>query len=100
MIFQNRCWVFGPGVEFTGKGGEVPQSGEERAGRLLLSAPRFAARVPGLRGVIAMGSKLKFLRKGGAERWMAHEHGEFGIGPAEPGTPAGVNIASPGITDS
>jgi hypothetical protein len=30
---------------------------------------------------------------------MAHEHGEFGIGPGEPGTPAGVNIASPGITD-
>ena len=35
----------------------------------------------------------------GAERWMAHEHGELGIGPGEPGTPAGVNIASPGITD-
>ncbi len=35
MIFQNRCWVSGPGVEFTGKGGEEPQSGEERAGRLL-----------------------------------------------------------------
>jgi hypothetical protein len=30
---------------------------------------------------------------------MAHEHGEFGIGPGEPGTLAGVNIASPGITD-
>jgi len=29
MIFQNRCWVFGPGVEFTGKGGEEPLSGEE-----------------------------------------------------------------------
>ena len=29
MIFQNRCWVFRPGVEFTGKGGEEPLSGEE-----------------------------------------------------------------------
>jgi len=36
MIFQNRCWVFGPGIEFTGKGGEEPLSGEERAGRFLL----------------------------------------------------------------
>ena len=49
-FFQDRCGVFGPGVEFTGKGGEEPLSGEERAGRLLLSAQRFAARVPGLRG--------------------------------------------------
>jgi len=86
-------------VEFTGKGGDERLSGEKRAGRLLLSAPQLAARVPGLRGVIAVGSKLKFLREGG-ERWMAHEHGELGIGPGEPGTPAGVNIASPGITDS
>lgn len=38
MIFQDRCWVSGPGIEFTGKGGEEPLSGEERAGRLLLSA--------------------------------------------------------------
>jgi hypothetical protein len=44
--------------------------------------------------------QIKFLREGGAERWMAHEHGELGIGPGKPGTPAGVNIASPGITDS
>ena len=29
MIFQNRCWVFRPDVEFTGKGGEEPRSGEE-----------------------------------------------------------------------
>jgi hypothetical protein len=29
IIFQNRCWVFGPGIEFTGKGGEEPLSGEE-----------------------------------------------------------------------
>ena len=28
-IFQNRCWVFRPDVEFTGKGGEEPRSGEE-----------------------------------------------------------------------
>ncbi len=28
-LFQNRCWVSGPGVEFTGKGGEEPLSGEE-----------------------------------------------------------------------
>jgi len=28
-IFQNRCWVCGPGVEFTGKGGEEPLSGEK-----------------------------------------------------------------------
>jgi len=26
IIFQNRCWVSGPGVEFTGKGGEEPLS--------------------------------------------------------------------------
>src|SRR5208282_2709753 len=44
--------------------------------------------------------RSSFSGKGGAERWMAHEHGELGIGPGEPGTPAGVNIASPGITDS
>ena len=39
MIFQNRCWVFGPGVEFTGKGGDERLSGEE--GRApLLELPR------------------------------------------------------------
>ena len=37
----------------------------KRAGRLLLSAPQLAARVPGQRGVIAEGSKIKFLREGG-----------------------------------
>src|SRR5208283_3357817 len=60
MIFQNRCWVFGPGIEFTGKGGEEPLSlsGEERAGRLLLSAQRFAARVPGLRGPRSAANRL------------------------------------------
>ena len=31
---------------------------------------------------------------------MAHEHGELGFRPGEPGTPAVANIASPGITDS
>ena len=72
----------------------------KRAGRLLLECP--AARRPsaGSTWHEAVGSKIKFLREGGAERWMAHEHGELGIGPGEPGTPAGVNIASPGITDS
>jgi hypothetical protein len=85
-------------VEFTGKGGEEPLSGEE--GRPPpLECP--AARLPsaGSTWRDAVGSKIKFLREGGAERWMAHEHGELGIGPGEPGTPAGVNIASPGITD-
>ena len=99
MIFQNRCWVFGPGVEFTGKGGEEPLSGEEgRAPPLECPAVRRPSAGPTWRD--AVGSKIKFLREGGAERWMAHEHGELGIGPGEPGTPAGVNIASPGITDS
>ena len=71
----------------------------KRAGRFLLSAPRSAARGPTRRE--AVGLNIKFLREGGgAERWMAHEHGELGIGPGEPGTPAVANIASPGITDS
>ncbi|GEM_PF-2670847 len=72
----------------------------KRAGRLLLSAPQLADRVPGLRGLMWWDRRSSFSGKGGAERWMAHEHGELGIGPGEPGTPAGVNIASPGITDS
>ena len=71
----------------------------KRAGRLLLRAPQLAARVPGVRGVMRWDRRSSFSGKGGAERWMAHEHGELGIGPGEPGTPAGVNIASPGITD-
>ncbi len=82
MIFQNRCWVSGPGVEFTGKGGEEPQSSEERAGRLLLSAPRFAARVPGQRGVIAVGSKIKFLREGGPNDGWLTSTANSGSGPA------------------
>ena len=98
IIFQNRCWVSGPGVELTGKGGEEPLSGEEgRAPPLECPAVRRPRAGPTWRD--AVGSKIKFLREGGAERWMAHEHGELGIGPGEPGTPAGVNIASPGITD-
>ena len=98
IIFQNRCWVSRPSVEFTGKGGEEPLSGEEgRTPPLEYPAVRRPSAGPRWRD--AVGSKIKFLGEGGAERWMAHEHGEFGIGPGEPGTPAGVNIASPGITD-
>ena len=74
MIFQNRCWVFGPGVEFTGKGGEEPLSGEERAGRLLLSAQRFAARVPGLRG--------PRLRRTGWARGLRPDHSFWPLPPA------------------
>ncbi len=70
----------------------------KRTKQLLLSALGFAAQRPTRRE--AVGSKTKFLREGGAERWMAHERGELGMGPGEPGTPAGVSIASPGITDS
>ena len=39
IIFQNRCWVSGPGVEFTGKGGEEPLSGEEGRGPPPSKAP-------------------------------------------------------------
>ena len=60
----------------------------------------MATQKQGYADTAAVGSKIKFLRKGGAERWMAHEHGEPGIEHGEPGTPAGVSIASPGITDS
>ena len=82
IIFQNRCWVCGPGVEFTGKGGEEPLSGEEgRAPPLEYPAVRRPSAGPTWRE--AVGSKIKFLGEGGAERWMAHDHGEFGIGPGE-----------------
>ena len=64
MIFQNRCWVSGPGVEFTGNGGEERLS-VKRAGRLLLGAPRSAARVPGLRGVMRWDRRSSFSGKGG-----------------------------------
>ena len=49
-IFQNRCWVSGPGVEFTGKGGEEPLSGEERAGRLLGGRENGSAELPAPNG--------------------------------------------------
>ncbi len=64
VIFQNRCWVSGPGVEFAGKGGEEPLSGEEGRG-LLLSASRFADRVLGLRGVMRWDRRSSFSGKGG-----------------------------------
>ena len=44
--FQNRCWVSGPGVEFTGKGEAKSRCQVKRAGCLPLSAPRSAARGP------------------------------------------------------
>ena len=67
IIFQNRCWVSGPGVEFTGKGGEEPLSGEEgRAPPLECPAVRRPSAEPTWRD--AVGSKIKFLGEGGAER--------------------------------
>src|SRR5208337_595207 len=69
IIFQNRCWVSGPGVEFTGKGGEEPLSGEE--GRAPpLECP--AVRRPSSEGTWGdgVGSKIKFLREGGGGRTM------------------------------
>ena len=98
MIFQNRCWVFRPDVEFTGKGGEEPLSGEEgRAPPLECPAVRRPNAGPTWRDCGGIEDQVSPER--GAERWMVHEHGELGIGPGEPGTPAGVNIASLGITD-
>ncbi len=82
MIFQNRCWVSGPGVEFTGKGGEEPQSSEERAGRLLLSAPQLAARVPGLRGVMRWDRRSSFSEKGGPKDGWLTSTANSGSGPA------------------
>jgi len=64
IIFQNRCWVSGPGVEFTGKGGEEPLSGEEgRAPPLECPAVRRPSAGPTWRD--AVGSKIKFLGEGG-----------------------------------
>ena len=64
IIFQNRCWVSGPGVEFTGKGGEEPLSGEEgRAPPLGSPAVRRPSAERTWRD--AVGSKIKFLREGG-----------------------------------
>ena len=54
----------------------------KRAGRLLLSAPQLAARVPGLRGVIAVGSKIKFLREGGPNDGWLTSTANSGSGPA------------------
>src|SRR5208282_4595744 len=43
----------------------------KRAGRLLLSAPRFAARVPGLRGVMRWDRRSSFSGKGGPnDGWL------------------------------
>ena len=81
MIFQNRCWVFGPGVEFTGKGGEEPLSGEEGR-RLLLSAPQLAARVPGLRGVMRWDRRSSFSGKGGPNDGWLTSTANSGSGPA------------------
>ena len=64
--------------------------------RIAGAAARDPGAGPSRRG--AVGSKIEFFRKGGVGRWMAHEHGELGIGPGEPGTPAGVSIASPGTS--
>ena len=81
MIFRNRCWVSGPGVEFTGKGGEELLSGEE--GRAPpLECPAACRRVPGQRGVIAVGSNLKFLRKGGPNDGWLTSTANSGSGPA------------------
>ena len=64
ILFQNRCWVSGPGVEFTGKGGEEPLSGEEgRAPPLECPAVRRPSAGPTWRD--AVGSKIKFLGEGG-----------------------------------
>src|SRR5271157_6580073 len=69
IIFQNRCWVSAPGVEFTGKGGEEPLSGEE--GRAPpLECPAVRRLSAGSTWRDAVGSKIKFLREGGGGRTM------------------------------
>src|SRR5271157_4298213 len=82
MISQNRRWVFGPGVEFTGKGGEEPLSREEgRAPPLECPAVRRPSAGPTWRD--AVGLKIKFLREGGGPNDGWHTStANSGSGPA------------------
>ena len=81
IIFQNRCWVSGPGVEFTGKGGEEPLSGEEgRAPPLECPAVRRPSAGPTWRD--AVGSKIKFLGEGGPNDGWHTSTANSGSGPA------------------
>ena len=54
----------------------------KRAGRLLLSAPRFAARVPGLRGVMRWDRRSSFSGKGGPNDGWLTSTANSGSGPA------------------
>ena len=98
MIFQNRCWVSGPGVEFTDKGGEEPLSGEE--GR---APPRKArtmspcCKVPPGSGVSRVAVVVsatcdrprsgEFLREGGPNDGWHTSTANSGSGPASPVRP-------------
>ncbi len=81
MIFQNRCWVSGPGVEFTGKRGEEPLPSEEgRTPPLECPAARRPSAGPTWRD--AVGSKIKFLREGGPNDGWLTSTANSGSGPA------------------
>ena len=54
----------------------------KRAGRLLLSAPRSAARVPGLRGVMRWDRRSSFSGKGGPNDGWLTSTANSGSGPA------------------
>ena len=54
----------------------------KRAGRLLLSAPQFAARVPGLRGVMRWDRRSSFSGKGGPNDGWLTSTANSGSGPA------------------
>src|SRR5271165_422173 len=79
--FKYRCWVFAPGVEFTGKRGEEPLSGEEgRPPPLECPAARRPSAGPTWRDVV--GSKIKFLREGGPNDGWLTSTANSGSGPA------------------
>ena len=54
----------------------------KRAGRVLLSAPRSAARVPGLRGVMRWDRRSSFSGKGGSNDGWLTSTANSGSGPA------------------
>ena len=54
----------------------------KRAGRLLLSAPQLAARVPGLRGVMRWDRRSSFSGKGGPNDGWLTSTANSGSGPA------------------
>ncbi len=82
IIFQNRCWVSGPGVEFTGKGGEEPLSGEEgRAPPLESPAVRRPSAGPTWRDCGGIEAQVSPGRGGPNDGWLTST-ANSGSGPA------------------